>query len=115
MTVTSQRSVLRDGLRSAAVALLAVVQVVVAALAGTGAIGEPIGVVAKDYGTPLLAADWAFLIWAPIYVGFLGYALYQLLPAQRGREIHRRTGWWLAASAVFNATLSAPARRTATC
>ena len=93
MTVTSQRSVLRDGLRSAAVALLAVVQVVVAALAGTGAIGEPIGVVAKDYGTPLLAADWAFLIWAPIYVGFLGYALYQLLPAQRGREIHRRTGW----------------------
>ena len=104
MTVTSQRSVLRDGLRSAAVALLAVVQVVVAALAGTGAIGEPIGVVAKDYGTPLLAADWAFLIWAPIYVGFLGYALYQLLPAQRGREIHRRTGWWLAASAVFIAT-----------
>ena len=104
MTVTSQRSVLRDRLRSAAVALLAVVQVVVAALAGTGAIGEPIGVVAKDYGTPLLAANWAFLIWAPIYVGFLGYALYQLLPAQRGREIHRRTGWWLAASAVFNAT-----------
>jgi hypothetical protein len=104
MTVTSQRSVLRDRLRSAAVALLAVVQVVVAALAGTGAIGEPIGVVAKDYGTPLLAADWAFLIWAPIYVGFLGYALYQLLPAQRGREIHRRTGWWLAASAVFNTT-----------
>jgi translocator protein len=103
MTVTSQRSVLRDRLRSAAVALLAVVQVVVAALAGTGTIGEPIGVVAKDYGTPLLAADWAFLIWAPIYVGFLGYALYQLLPAQRGREIHRRTGWWLAASAVLNA------------
>jgi translocator protein len=104
MTVTSQRSVLRDRLRSAAVALLAVVQVVVAALAGSGAIGEPIGVVAKDYGTPLLAANWAFLIWAPIYVGFLGYALYQLLPAQRGREVHRRTGWWLAASAVFNAS-----------
>jgi hypothetical protein len=103
MTVTSQRSVLRDRLRSAAVALLAVVQVVVAALAGSGAIGEPIGVVAKDYGTPLLAASWAFVIWAPIYVGFLGYALYQLLPGQRGREIHRRTGWWLATSAVFNA------------
>ena len=59
--------------------------------------------VAKDYGTPLLAAGWAFVIWAPIYVGFLGYALYQLLPGQRGREIHRRTGWWLATSAVFNA------------
>jgi len=104
MTVTSQRSALLDLVRSCLVALLAVLQVVASALAGSGALGESIGVVAKDYRTPLLAADWAFLIWAPIYLGFLGYAVYQLLPAQRGREIHRRTGWWLAASAVFNAT-----------
>jgi translocator protein len=103
MTVTSQRSALVDLVRSGLVALLAVVQTVVSALAVSGGIGEPIGVVANDYRTPLLAAGWAFLIWAPIYVGFLGYAVYQLLPRQRGREIHRRTGWWLAASAVFNA------------
>ena len=80
MTVISQRSARLDLVRSGLVALLAVVQIVVSALAGSGALGEPIGVVARDYRTPLLAADWAFVIWAPIYLGFLGYAVYQLLP-----------------------------------
>jgi translocator protein len=102
MTVISQRSALHDGVRSGVVALLAVVQLVVSSAAGTGVLGQPIGEVARQYRTPLLAADWAFVIWAPIYLGFLIYAAYQLLPRQRGREIHRRTGWWLAASAVFN-------------
>lgn len=102
MTVTSQRPALADLVRSAVVVLLAVVQVVVSGLGGSGATGESIGVVAGDYATPLLAAGWAFAIWAPIYLGFLAYAVYQLLPAQRGRQVHRRTGWWMAASAVFN-------------
>jgi benzodiazapine receptor len=102
MTVTAQRSARVDVVRSGVVALLAILQFVFSALAGSGAVGEPVGAVARDYRTPLLAADWAFLIWGPIYLGFLVYAGYQLLPGQRGREIHRRTGWWLAASAVFN-------------
>lgn len=104
MTVTSQRSALIDGVRSGLVALLAVLQVVVSMLAATGALEEPIGVVAREYRTPLLATDWAFFIWGPIYLGFLVYAGYQLLPRQRARDIHRRTGWWLAASAIANAT-----------
>ncbi len=83
-------------------ALLAVVQIVVAGLGGSGAVGESVGVVANAYDTPLLAAGWAFAIWAPIYAGFLAYAVYQLLPGQRSREVHRRTGWWMAASAVLN-------------
>ena len=102
MTVTSQRLAVVDLVRSTVVALLAIVQVIVSWLGGSGTIGEPIGVVANAYRTPLLAAGWAFVIWAPIYLGFLLYAGYQLLPSQRGREVHRRTGWWLAASAVFN-------------
>jgi hypothetical protein len=102
MTVISPRSARVDLVRSSVVAVLAVVQIVVAGLAGSGVVGEPVGAVADDYRTPLLAAGWAFTIWAPIYVGFLAYAVYQALPAQRGREIHRRTGWWMAASAVFN-------------
>ncbi|MGI9003908.1 MAG: hypothetical protein ACR2GH_20040 [Pseudonocardia sp.] len=102
MTVISQRSTSADLVRSAVVALLAVVQIVVSGFGASGATGDPIGVVAREFATPLLAADWAFVIWAPIYAGFLAYAVYQLLPAQRAREIHRQTGWWLAASAVFN-------------
>ncbi|GAA1305706.1 hypothetical protein GCM10009610_17490 [Pseudonocardia xinjiangensis] len=103
MTVTSQRPALVDLVRTIVVVLLAVLQIVVSALAGTGGVGEPIGVVARDYATPLLAAGWAFAIWAPIYAGFLAYAVYQALPGQRGRQIHREIGWWLAVSAVLNA------------
>ena len=37
-----------------------------------------------------------------IYLAFVGYAVYQLLPTQRTRAVHRATGWWLAVSAVLN-------------
>lgn len=102
MTVISQRSSLADLVRGVVVALLAILQIVVSGLGGSGAVGESVGVVANAYPTPLLAAGWTFAIWAPIYLGFLLYAGYQLLPGQRGRAVHRRTGWWLAASAVLN-------------
>jgi translocator protein len=72
-------------------------------VSGFGGVGDSVGAVARDYATPLLAAGWAFAIWGPIYLGFLAYAGYQLLPAQRRRAVHRETGWWMAASAVFNA------------
>ncbi|HXV94899.1 MAG TPA: tryptophan-rich sensory protein [Pseudonocardia sp.] len=102
MPVATQRATLADLVRALTIAALAVVQVVVSGLGGSGAIGDPVGEVANDYATPILAAGWAFAIWGPIYVGFLAYAGYQLLPAQRTREVHRETGWWLAASAVLN-------------
>lgn len=102
MTVIAPRSTAADLVRGAAVLVLAVLQIVVAGLGGSGAIGDGIGVVANDNPTPLLAAGWAFSIWAVIYLGFLAYAVFALLPSQRSRAAHRRTGWWLAVSAVLN-------------
>ncbi|WP_214369233.1 hypothetical protein [Pseudonocardia sp. H11422] len=102
MTVITPRTT-ADAVRAIVVAALAVVQVVVSGLGGNGAVGEPVGAVANSYPTPILAAGWTFSIWALIYAGFLGYAVFQLLPGQRGRAVHRRTGWWLAAAAVLNA------------
>lgn len=102
MTVTSRRSTLADLARCVVVVVLAAVQTVVSGLGGTGAVGESLGVVATAYATPLLAAGWVFAIWVPIYLGFLAYAVYQLRPDQRGRAVHRETGWWLAASALLN-------------
>ncbi|MEQ3553087.1 hypothetical protein WIS52_21680 [Pseudonocardia nematodicida] len=98
MTVLTPHPTTADLIRSVVVALLAILQVLVAALAGS-AIGE----VARSVDTPLLAASWAFSIWSLIYLGFVVYAVYALLPGQRGRAIHRRVGWWLAATAVANA------------
>lgn len=97
MTVLTPRPTTADLVRGAVVAVLAIVQVLVSALAGSG-----IGEVARSYDTPLLAAGWAFSIWGVIYLGFLVQAGFALLPWQRGREIQRRVGWWLAASAVLN-------------
>lgn len=98
MTVLTPGSTRTDRVRNGVVAILAIVQAVVAVLAG-GAVGA----VAREYASPLLVAGWAFAVWLPIYAGFLGYAVFQALPGQRAREIHRATGWWMAASAVFNA------------
>lgn len=97
MTVLTPRPTTADLVRGVVVAVLAIVQVLVAALAGSG-----IGEVARSYETPLLAAGWAFSIWGLIYLGFLVQAGFGLFPGRRGREIQRRVGWWLAASAVLN-------------
>ena len=97
MTVLSPGPTRTDLVRNVVVALLAIAQVVVALLTG-----DAVGAVAREYTSPLLAAGWAFAVWLPIYAGFLGYAVFQALPGQRARQIHRTTGWWMAASALFN-------------
>jgi hypothetical protein len=45
--------------------------------------------------SPVTPAGWAFAIWALIYAGSLVLAVYQLLPIQLPRMVHRKTGWWL--------------------
>jgi len=102
MPVTAHRSTSNDLARGLAVVALAVIQIVVAGLGGSGATGQDVGTVARSLPTPVLPAGWTFAIWGPIYLAFLGYAVYQLLPAQRTRAVHRATGWWLAVSAVLN-------------
>jgi len=102
MPVTAHRSTSTDLARGLAVVGLAVVQIVVAGLGGRGALGEDVGTVARSYPTLVLPAGWTFAIGGPIYLAFLGYAIYQVLPAQRIRRVHRTTGWWLAISAVLN-------------
>ena len=51
----------------------------------------------------VIPADYAFAIWAPIYLGFLAFAVYQALPAQRHNPRFAKTRLWLAASALLNA------------
>ncbi|WP_324275349.1 hypothetical protein [Blastococcus brunescens] len=48
-------------------------------------------------------AGYAFTIWAAIFAGSLAWAVYQALPSQRGRVLHRRTGWPLALAFAGNA------------
>lgn len=92
-----------DAWRATAVVTAAVLQIVAGAIGGIGVWNEPVGEVANSYPTLLLPAGEAFTIWSLIYVAFAGLAVRQALPTQRGREVHRRTGWWLVAAGVLNA------------
>jgi hypothetical protein len=96
----------QDGLRAIAVAATAVAQVIASPLT-TLAIGPSsnTGAISDDNISPVTPAGYAFAIWGLIYLGCIALAVYQLLPNQLHREVHRRTGWWLvgafSASAIW--------------
>ncbi|MEW1954484.1 TspO/MBR family protein [Terrabacter sp. NPDC080008] len=80
---------------------------VVGTLVGVGVLGtrveESSGGALAATATLVAPAGPAFSIWTPIYLGLLGYAVWQLLPAHAVRDRARSTGWLAAASMVLNA------------
>lgn len=88
-----------DLVRAITVAVTAVAQVAASPLT-TLAIGpsSDTGAISDANRSPITPSGYAFAIWGLIYLGCLALAVYQLLPSQRGREVHRRSGWWLAAA-----------------
>lgn len=96
-----------DRIRQVVVMVLAVVAIA-GAFIGSGALGgTPIqdaagGALAAD-ATLIAPAGPAFSIWSVIYAGLLGYAVWQLLPTQATRDVHRRVGYLVALSMVLNA------------
>jgi benzodiazapine receptor len=95
-----------DRVRALAVAVTAVTQVISSPLT-TLALGPDsnTGSISDANLSPVTPAGYAFSIWGLIYLASLGLAVYQLLPGQLSRTVHRRTGWWLvggfAASTVW--------------
>jgi hypothetical protein len=93
-----------DLVRAVAVLASALLQFAAGAVGGIGVLtGESVGEVARSYPNPLLPGGTAFMIWNLIYVAMLVYAVWQLLPSQRGEAVHRRTGWLIAIAGVLNA------------
>ena len=95
-----------DRLRQVAVTL-AEVFCVIGTLVGVGVIGTRVeessgGALAAD-ATLLAPAGPAFSIWSVIYLGLLGYTVWQWLPEQTTDRRHRSIGWLAAASMVLNA------------
>lgn len=65
--------------------------------------GENVARVSDSYSTFFTPAGYTFAVWAPIYLGISAYAIYQALPSQTSREIHRKIGWWAVLAAAMNA------------
>jgi len=87
---------------------LAEIFCIVGTLVGVGVIGTRVeessgGSLAAD-ATLLAPAGPAFSIWSVIYLGLAVYTVWQWLPRAGTSELAQRTGWWVAASMVLNAT-----------
>jgi hypothetical protein len=98
----------RDLARGAANVLGALFQVGAPILSGA-----QIGQVSDENRTLIVPAGYAFIIWTPIFLLSLGYAVYQALPSHRTAPLLRRVGWWTAAAFVANGLweLAFPARQ----
>lgn len=101
---TDAGSVVRsDTTRIAVVVVAAVAQVVAGPLGGALPGATDVATVSDRYDTVVTPAGYAFAIWGVLFLGSLAWAVFQALPGQRERDVHRRTGWWLAAAFAGNA------------
>ena len=85
-----------DRARVILIAVTAVAQAVTAPVT-TWALGPSfnIGAISHANVSPVTPADYAFAVWGLIYAACIALAVYQLLPSQQERTVHRLTGWWL--------------------
>lgn len=91
-----------DLVRAVAVVVAAVAQVLGSPLGTVLADGRSVADVSDEYSTVITPAGYAFAIWGLIFAGCLAWAVYQALPAQRGRPVHRRVGWPLVVAFTAN-------------
>jgi hypothetical protein len=80
---------------------------IIAAMVGTGLFGGTAvqdlqGGALDEDGSYLAPASPAFSIWSAIYLGLIGYTVWQALPGQRTNPRQRAIGWWVALTMVLN-------------
>lgn len=89
---------MQDRLRQLLVIVFAVLDVVSSVWLGSSLDqgGDPTPVYFLPFGP-------TFAIWGVIYLGGLVYGVYQALPGQGERVLHRRIGWWVALNGAMTA------------
>jgi hypothetical protein len=65
--------------------------------------GQNTGEISDRFEVFFVPAGYVFSIWFLIYVGWIAFAVYQFLPAQRDNPRLQRLGYWFALSGVLNA------------
>jgi hypothetical protein len=98
---TTRRSgmngVVKDVARQAANVVGAIFQIAVPIFTG-----PVVGRVSGENPTLVVPGDYAFVIWTPIFLLALIYAIYQALPANRENPLFRRIGWFSALAYFSN-------------
>lgn len=95
-----------DRVRVSLVAVTAVLQAAAVPLT-TWAFGpsSDTSEISRTYHSSVTPAGYSFYVWGLVYGACLALAVYQLIPAQQERTVHRLTGWWLVGAFTAN-TLS---------
>ena len=84
---------MQDRLRQVLNVILGLTQLTTNTIWGAGFFGvATVGAVSDSYSTFFTPAGYTFAVWTPIYIGITAYAIYQALPNQRERDVHRRIG-----------------------
>jgi hypothetical protein len=60
------------------------------------------GQISDRFQVYFVPAGYVFSIWGLIYLGLLGYMIFQSLPSQRENPRMRQTGWWVSLSGLAN-------------
>lgn len=64
--------------------------------------GQNTGAISDRFVVFFVPARYVFSIWGLIYIGLIGYAIYQALPSQRRNPRLQRIGYWFALSCAAN-------------
>jgi hypothetical protein len=64
--------------------------------------GQNTGEISDRFQVYFVPAGYVFSIWGLIYIGWIAFAIYQFLPAQRENPRLQKLGYWFALSGVFN-------------
>jgi len=64
--------------------------------------GRSTGQISDSFKALFVPAGYVFSIWGLIYLGLLGFAVYQLLPSQRSNPSIRATDGWFALGSLAN-------------
>lgn len=86
---------MNDRIRQFLVLTFAIGQVVVGYLSNV-TFAQNVGEISNSFENYFTPAGITFAVWGYLYLVLIAYGIYQALPAQRERMIHRRVGGWVA-------------------
>lgn len=96
-----------DKLRQFLVVFSVVTMIVMNYLSNEGVFGGMTNKqISEKYPTLITPAGYAFSIWGLIFLGVLGFAIYQALPSQQTNPRFRAVGWWVVLNTLCNAIWS---------
>jgi len=93
----------KDTLRQLTNALSVALALTINILAATLPLnGQNTGEISDRFEVFFVPAGYVFAIWSLIYVGWIAFAIYQFLPAQKDNSRLERLGYWFALSGLLN-------------